>query len=260
MKSNENFYEFGISVLHAYIRTFELLLHISYKINLKEWQARGTEAKNIVQARKKEIAKQFYEEMGLVVDLPKQGGGNTNDGNTARKFFLNPEKSAEITALDIILIRRFSVILSCLSSGYEINTFKFKQYCIETATLYVKLYDWFPMSPTVHKVLIHSAAIDERMILPIGQLSEDVQESRQKDWKTIRLQHTRKTSRVNTNTDILNRLLVTSDPIITHSRKRPRKRSQPFSQDVLELLQAPSHTQLASPDEEQVSSDSDLSD
>lgn len=45
------------------------------------------------------FSSKFYEEMGLVVDLPKQSGGNSNDGNTARKFFDNAEKVASITGL-----------------------------------------------------------------------------------------------------------------------------------------------------------------
>lgn len=37
--------------------------------------------------------------MGLVVDQPKQGGGNSNDGNTARKFFKNPLLVSQITGI-----------------------------------------------------------------------------------------------------------------------------------------------------------------
>lgn len=56
----------------------------------KQWQARGKDAKENVKKRKEKITTSFYKEMGLVVDQPKQGGGNSNDGNTARKFFDDP--------------------------------------------------------------------------------------------------------------------------------------------------------------------------
>ncbi|KAF2895101.1 hypothetical protein ILUMI_11072 [Ignelater luminosus] len=39
---------------------------------------------------------EFKAQLGLLVDMPKQQSGNTNDGNTARKFFRNAEKSAEV--------------------------------------------------------------------------------------------------------------------------------------------------------------------
>lgn len=37
--------------------------------------------------------------MGLIVDKPKPVYGSTNDGNTARRFFQNPELSAKITGI-----------------------------------------------------------------------------------------------------------------------------------------------------------------
>ncbi|CAF0966997.1 unnamed protein product [Brachionus calyciflorus] len=48
-----------------------------------------------------------------------------------------------------------------------------------------------------------------------GYYSEEALEARNKDKKYIRLFHTRKISRVTTLTDQFNRLLVTSDPIIS---------------------------------------------
>lgn len=41
------------------------------------------------------------------MDQPKQGSGNTNDGNTSRKFFESPEIVSEINGLDKELIERF---------------------------------------------------------------------------------------------------------------------------------------------------------
>lgn len=81
---------FGISSLHAWIRFFECLLHISYKLEVKTWIARKDIAK-IIEKRKKEIQKNFRLQLGLLVDIPKQGYGSSNDGNTARCFFRIPE-------------------------------------------------------------------------------------------------------------------------------------------------------------------------
>lgn len=64
--------------------------------------------------------------MGLVVDQPKQGGGNSNDGNTARKFFAELTKSADITGIEMEIIKRFANILSALLCGFEVNHDSFK--------------------------------------------------------------------------------------------------------------------------------------
>lgn len=121
---NPDTLKFGLSTLHARIRFFESLLHLSYKIPIRKWQARTREHKNIVADRKKIIQEAFREEMGLLVDIPKAGFGNTNDGNTSRRFFSNPEISSRITGVDINLIKKCSVILETLSSGLKINTQK----------------------------------------------------------------------------------------------------------------------------------------
>jgi len=56
----------------------------------------------------------------------------------------------------------------------------------------------------------------------IGQLSEEAQGSRNKDYIRLREPNTRKSSCVNTNTDLFNFLLITSDPVITELRPQSK--------------------------------------
>lgn len=171
----------------------------------------------------------------MLVDFPKPGFGSSNDGNTARRFFKDHQTSAEITGIDERLIIRFGVILQCLSSGQQLNIKKFEEYCWSTAQLYVHLYEWFYMPPSVHKILIHGPSVVSSFALPIGHLSEEAQESRNKDLKKYRENFTRKSSRIETNTDLFNKLLLSSDPKISglHEVKR-RKRS--FDPEVIQLF------------------------
>lgn len=228
--------KFGLSVLHARIRFFESLLHVAYKEPLKKWQARSPEEKKVVKETKEKIQKCFREEMGLLVDVPKAGYGNTNDGNTSRRFFQNAECSSRITGIDINLINRFKVILEVISSGHEIDHQKFDDYAQDTAKLYVGLYGWHPMSPTVHKILMHGAQVIAEAILPIGQLSEEAAEARNKHFRKYRVDYARKFSRTECNRDILNRLLLTSDPFISCSRPKNKNKSLPFSEEAKTIL------------------------
>lgn len=153
--------------------------------------------------------------MGLIVDKPKPGGsGNSNDGNTARRFFSNPETSSEITGVDLELIKRLRNILISISCSEQIDPEKFRVYCIETADLYVKLYPWYHMPTAMHRILIHGHKIIQASVLPIGRMTEEAQEKCNKDIKDTREHFTRKNSRENTNRDIINRLLISSDPVI----------------------------------------------
>ena len=40
-----NALKFGLSALHSYIRCFECILHISYRLPIKKWQIRGSDVK-----------------------------------------------------------------------------------------------------------------------------------------------------------------------------------------------------------------------
>lgn len=211
---------FGLSVLHGWIRMFECLLHLSYKLPLKKWQARGKEEKLIVAETKARIQKEFKDRCGLIIDKPKPGFGNTNDGNTARRFFQDPELAAEITGIDFDLIKKLHIIMIVVASGFDIDVEKYRQFAYDTARYFVSKYPWYNMPPTLHKYLIHGPEIISSALLPIGQLTEEAQEARNKDFKRYRENYSRKCSRDKTNADIFNFFLLSSDPVITSKQKK----------------------------------------
>lgn len=240
---NENHLEFGISSLHAWIRCFECCLHLSYKLDIKKWQARSERDKQIVNKRKADTQKAFKEQLGLIVDQPKQGFGSSNDGNTARRFFQDAVTSSEITDIDLRLIKRFHVILQVISSNHEIDINKFKKYAFNTAELFVELYPWYPMPTSVHKILIHGSSIIASALLPIGQMSEEAQEASNKLIKKYRQDYARKRSRESTMCDVFNRLLLSSDPYVSSVRKVPRKNKKSLSREACQLIICESDTE-----------------
>ncbi|CAH0386905.1 unnamed protein product [Bemisia tabaci] len=103
--------EFGISPLHARIRSMEFLLQlafekpIGFKIKRKkesstEWRARPKAERDRIIAEHKtreaeRVAKVKIEKERRISEFkkkagfPRQGFGNTNDGNSSRRFFEN---------------------------------------------------------------------------------------------------------------------------------------------------------------------------
>ena len=67
----------------------------------------------------------------------KQGMRTTNDGNVSRRFFENPEITADITGVNVELIQRFKILLNTINSSKNIDAGKFHTYCMDTAKLYV---------------------------------------------------------------------------------------------------------------------------
>lgn len=138
---NSEAIEFGLSVLHTRIRIFESILHLAYKLLLKKYREKRNEEEKELEIRtKKHIQERFRRETGLLVDMPKANFGNTNDGNTSRRFFENPELDADITEVDFQLIYRLKIILETISSGHKIDVKKFDEYTMTTAKLYVDIY------------------------------------------------------------------------------------------------------------------------
>lgn len=55
----DEYFSFGLSSLHCWIRCFECLLHISYRINIKCWAVRNESHKREVEQRKSKIQTAF---------------------------------------------------------------------------------------------------------------------------------------------------------------------------------------------------------
>lgn len=103
------------------------------------------------------------------------------------------------------------------------------------------------MPPAVHKVLAHGAQIMMTSVLPVGILGEDAAESRNKLYKSDRLHHARKTSRVDTLTDVMNRALDTSDIIISTislKKRMDNRNRKPLPPEVLSILSCPDYEEV----------------
>lgn len=146
---NRSMLQFGLSQLHAHIRFFECIIHISYRLDFKKWKATSNDGtKELLNKRKSTVQEKFRNRLGLLVDIPKPGYGTTNDGNTARRFFENPKEGASITGVSEDLITRFRNILMTISCGHEVHIENFDKYCRSTAELFIDLYPWFYMPGT----------------------------------------------------------------------------------------------------------------
>ena len=107
---------------------------------------------------------------------------------------------------------------------FEINVPTFKTVLKKTSNTYVEKYSWYYMPVTVHKILIHACDIVEHNNIPIGYLSEKALEARHKEIRKYRLHHSRKSSRESSNKDVLKRLLLSSEPLVTFNRKTINKK------------------------------------
>lgn len=124
-EENVSFCQFGLSTLHVWIRFMECLLHIAYRLDFGQWAARTEAQKESVKNAKERIFREMKYELGIIVDVPRQGSSNSNDGNTARRFFKNPKLISQIIRVDENLITRFGIILQVLACCRHVHFEKF---------------------------------------------------------------------------------------------------------------------------------------
>lgn len=139
---------YGLSVLHLWIRFFEWLLHLSYRVDIKKWQLRDARDKEKAKERKHLLQQKFLDEMKLRVDFPStKGTGNSNTGNVCRKAFSDPKTLLKILGVNEKLVKNVRIILIALSSQLPLDIDRFQEFCDETSERYVGLYKWFPFPP-----------------------------------------------------------------------------------------------------------------
>ncbi len=173
--------------------------------------------------------------------LMKLTPGNTMSGNVARSAFENPIKFGQIVGVSTMLVSNLDVVWRTLASSHPINAEKFGLFCKETLDLYMQEVGWFNIPPTLHKILVHGKEIIKACPVPIGWTSEESSEANNKFIRKYLSHHTRKTSHLDTMSDLFHRLLQISDPcLVTKSFKQLRKKeSRKFTPEMLEILQIP---------------------
>ncbi|KAL7290927.1 hypothetical protein TKK_0015654 [Trichogramma kaykai] len=205
---------FGLSSLHAEIKVFEHLLHISYRLELGEWDIRA-DMQDRFKERKKKIQDILYTKIGVKVDLCLQGHGTTNTGNVARRCFENSELFAECLEINSVLVKNLAHILLCFKSKKELDLDKLEKLCIETYWLHYSSYEWSRMNPSTHKLLMHGCQICRQFPLPIAYFSEDSSEAWHKLNRSNLKSGSRQCSREYRLLDTFNKAVYLSDPKIS---------------------------------------------
>lgn len=111
----------GLQPLHAYIKVVTLLLKLAYFTPVHKLRERTgkpvprAKAKEMRAQRKREI-QDAYKPFGLRIDFPAQfGSGNTLDGNTCRRLFLDYQFFAKTLGIGEDIVARFRYISTQLA-------------------------------------------------------------------------------------------------------------------------------------------------
>ena len=113
-----------------------------------------------------------------------------------------------------------SVILRIFNSDERIEIEKFTTLCRDTYELIIVSFPWSSITPTLHKILAHSAQlIDDIMVVGMKYCSEEDLEACHKYIRRYREQLARKTSFKDNTKDVYIRHLAQSDDFSSTQRK-----------------------------------------
>lgn len=152
-----------VATLHFRINAGGHYLKIACRKRLKKWIVRrktNPVEGVIFDETKEEIQQACKARLGLTV-LGVTSGGSTDDGNTARRLFEKPEIFADIVGVSPRLIEMTDNIAIALTCTVPISPLKFGEYCKQFKELYAQECGWFPLSPTIHRIVDHGAQLLE---------------------------------------------------------------------------------------------------
>lgn len=237
--------ELSASILHFLLRVFELLCKIGFRQDFKVWMVRKNNKrhKRLFERRKKQIIAAFKAK-GLNIFQPRDGGrGTSNDGNTAKRAFEDPQFFADQVGVSVQLIEGLHNIWIALACSLPICADKFQRYCDWVKRLYEADCGWYTMPPTLHKILHHGAEMIRLFpkTLASGAFNEEPQEATNRDVRDWQVEHARQRSLWQRNLDVFNRMMERSDPMIIGqlmAKKKEWRSRKEYPKEVLDMCKS----------------------
>ena len=215
------------SPLHSYLCVFRWFMLIIYHLDAGSHKWSPTSP--LIQTSMKRVRALLTEKTGYQIDLPSCDGGTTTTGNVARDCFSDKrdffkwatstisEKDRELVQ---IIHQNLSAILRVFNSSHKIDTTQLSILCNDTYEFIVVNFHWANITPSLHKLLAHSAELIEKYNNGFGlkNFSEEGLEALNKYVRKFREHLARKFSFEMNIKDILVRLTTQSDPILVNHR------------------------------------------
>ena len=251
------------SNLHFGPRSMELCTNIGEKIDFKRFIAKGDNVQ-IREDRNKSIKNQVRRKCGFRINMcAGKRQGSTNTGNAARRFYKWAAKIAKILKIPVEFLNGLKTVWDILRCPYMVDSTKAQAKCDQVLDQFFEFFKmteeekqerirngskaemievWFKIASAVHKILVHMKQLLDRCPVPPGLVSEEAPECNNGRIRFIFLRLTRKISRLKMMTDLVNRLLLISDPHMlefVEEKAMKKRKKTPLSQEVRDMLLNP---------------------
>ena len=232
----------SVQVLHALLRSFDFIMKVIVHVlaEVYDWtESIGSVNNRFLVRAKGQLQQDVFSFTGQRWDFPDATGkgGTTTTGKTAcellhkkqnRDFIISKLPPQYQDTLRKVMLM-FSVVIRVMSSKDEVNVPAYKQYCTKLYLILINNFPrvahkhrpgpWISITPSVHKLLAHSwELIQNNDCHGLGTLDEAGLEGCNKILRSIRINLARKLSQSLNLIDTINRMWVSSDPVINNER------------------------------------------
>ena len=135
-----------------------MILKVAERLDFKMHRCEGEENQKLAENRREKNAKNLFDILSIRVNK-----WYNVDGNTARIFFKNAKKIAEILEIPAFVIEDIGTIWTTLCCGEPIDSVAFGQFCDNYVSKFKNhpTVSFYQFSPTLHKILFHGKNSDE---------------------------------------------------------------------------------------------------
>ena len=227
-------------ITHQKLRSLDHMEKLLYHLvsgQTHTWSEENYRVKDALKSAKKETIEHIRKNLGFLIDTPTSGGGNTDTGGIAERFF-SPESREDICSLILNqthrsayskLLQLYNVVLSVCQNVDPSKTAipsEVSALCTELMVFEKTNFPWAMLSPSVHSMCGHNPELfDITKGAPIAIFSEQGSEAWNKfirSFKSGPAARARQTSIQENILDIFNRMMMKTHPEVA-SRKRQNK-------------------------------------
>ena len=236
---------------HQKLRSLDHCLKILYHLasgQTHTWSERDWRVKDALDLEKETVIQTIREKTGLLYDKPTQGGGNTNTGRLAEKFF-KPKRREAIcsTILNKKDRKNFSQLLSLYNQIIQVCQHvdssklaivdKVKELGTQVMLFEKSLFPWVYIFQTVHSMCGHLYELFElnggSSIAVYAEQSSEAWNKHIRGYKSGVAAKARQLSVKVNLLDIFNRIMIRTHPlIVSHIRQLSCSRCKKFGHTI----------------------------
>ena len=225
-------------ITHQKLRSLDHMEKVLYHLvsgQTHTWSESNYNVKDALKAGKKEVQEHIRKKLGFLIDTPTSGGGNTDTGGIADRFFA-PESRDEICSMILKssdrdayrkLLQLYNMVLSVCQSvdpAKKAVPSEVKALCHELMIFEKTKFPWAMLSPSIHSMCAHNWELFQlnkgESIAIFSEQGSEAWNKHIRAFKSGPSARARQTSIKENINDIFNRMMIKTHPKIATQKRQ----------------------------------------